>query len=191
MTDPLPTCVNRKRTWAKPSGGVTYCALHSKPDNSAPRFIRTPYSPVTLVVVSSPEPSAFAPRPPSAWANGESWLWTAIAAALCTALFGTVYWSTPYSDLDIGSIGLWLYLVAMVPVIVLRATRTAPFLMAAAALPTGLVLAVMARIAVDVGRDGTSHNLWPIEIVIAGVVGVFWGVIAAAIGEAALRLRSR
>ena len=105
-------------------------------------------------------------------------------------MFGTVYWSTPYSDLDIGSIDLWLYLVAMVPVVLLRATRTAPFLLAASALPTGLVLAVMARIAVDVGRDSTSHNLWPIEIVIAAVVGVFWGVIAAAIGEAALRLRA-
>jgi len=171
--------------------GGAYCALHANPDNSAFRFIRTPYPPARLVLVSSPDPSAFAPRQPSQWASGESWLWTVIAASLCTALFGTMYWSTPYSDLDIGSIGLWLYVVAMVPVILLRATRTAPFLLAAAALPTGLVLAVMARIAVDVARDDTSHNLWPIEIVIAGVVGLFWGVIAAAIGEPALRPRSR
>src|SRR5215207_3592531 len=143
MTDALPRCVNEKRTWAKPSGGGTFRALHTNPDNSAPRFIRTPYPPAKLVRVSSPEPSAFAPRPTSAWASGESWLWTAVSATLCTALFGTVYWSTPYSDLDIGSIGLWLYLVAMVPVVLLRASRTAPFLLAAGALPTGLVLAVM------------------------------------------------
>jgi hypothetical protein len=108
---------------------------------------------------------------------------------MCAGVFGSVYWTQSYSDLDIGSIGLPLYLLACVPVAVLRATRTAPYLMASLALPTGLVVAVMGRIAVDVAGDPTSHNLWPLEIVIAGVVGLFWGFLAGGLGELILRLR--
>lgn len=33
-----------------------------------------------------------------------------------------------------------------------------------------MVGAVVARIFVDVIRDGTSHNLWPFEIIIASIV---------------------
>jgi hypothetical protein len=121
----------------------------------------------------------------------DSWLWTALVAATCTAIFGTVYWTQSYDDLDIGSIGLWLYLLACLPVIALRATRTAPYVMASLALPTGLVLAVIARIAVDVTGDPTSHNMWPFEIVIAAIVGAFWGFLAAGVGELILRLRGR
>ena len=57
------------------------------------------------------------------------------------------------------------------------------------ALPTGLVFAVIGRIAVDVASDPTSHNLWPIEILIAGVVGLFWGFLAGGVGELILRGR--
>jgi vacuolar-type H+-ATPase subunit I/STV1 len=156
------------------------------------RFTRTPHQAATLNDVSAPDPAHQPPSPPRrrSTVTTEIWLWAGIATAICTALFGGVYWTTDYNDLDIGSISLALYLVAMVPVAVLRATRTAPFVLAAATLPAGLVLAVIMRIAVDVGQDPTSHNLWPIEIFIAGIVGVFWGAIGAAIGEVVLRLRS-
>ncbi|MFL6070935.1 MAG: hypothetical protein ACJ72Y_06595 [Actinomycetes bacterium] len=133
---------------------------------------------------TSPTPSA-----KSQWASAESWVWTALVAAVCAAIFGSVYWTQSYDDLDIGSIGLPLYLLACVPVIALRATRTAPYVMASLALPTGLVFAVIARIAVDVTGDPTSHNLWPIEIVIAGVVGLFWGFLAGGVGELIVRGR--
>lgn len=135
------------------------------------------------MTMSTPQPSTGVSR--------SSWLWTAAAAGVCALLFGSVYWTTGYSDLDIGSIGLGLYLIAVVPVIALRATRSAPYLLAAAALPAGLVTAVAVRIAVDVAQDPTSHNLWPFEIVIAGVVGVFWGLVAATLGELVLLLTGR
>jgi ABC-type uncharacterized transport system permease subunit len=65
----------------------------------------------------------------------------------------------------------------------------APFLLSVAVSPAALVTAVMARVAVDVASDPTSHNLWPIEVVIAAVLGAFWGLIAAGVGELVLRLR--
>ena len=120
-----------------------------------------------------------------------AWLWSSAVVAICAILFGSVYWTAPYSDLDIGEITLPVYLLAMAPVVVLRASRTAPFPLALATLPTGLVLAVMIRVAVDVSSDPTSHNLWPFELVIAGVVGLFWGLVAAVIGELIARLFRR
>ena len=149
----------------------------------------TPAATATLGKVSAgvPNPS-YPPRPASQWASPQSWLWAGIVAALCAVVFGSAYWTASYSDLDIASIGLPLYLIACVPVVVLRAVRAAPYVMASLALPAGLVFAVMARIAIDVTSDPTSHNLWPIEIVIAGVVGLFWGFVAAGVGELVLRL---
>ena len=120
-----------------------------------------------------------------------TWWWSGVVVAVSALIFGSVYWTQDHRDLDIGAIGLALYLVAMVPVAVLRATRTAPFLLAAATLPAGLVLAVVVRIAVDVMGDPSSHNLWPFEVVIAAVVGGFWGLLAAGVGELALRTRTR
>jgi hypothetical protein len=108
---------------------------------------------------------------------------------LVTLVYGTVYWTTPYSDLDIGSVTLAVYVAAALPVVVLRAMGVAPFLLSAAVSPAGLVGAVIVRVAVDVWADPTSHNLWPLEIVIAGVVGAFWGLVAAGLGELVLRLR--
>ena len=129
------------------------------------------------------------PSEKSQWTSHESWLWTGLVAGICAAIFGSAYWTQSYHDLDIGSIGLQLFLLACVPVIALRATRTTPYVMASLALPAGLVFAVIARIAVDVTSDPTSHNLWPIEIVIAGVVGLFWGFLAGGVGELILRGR--
>lgn len=42
-----------------------------------------------------------------------------------------------------------------------------------ALLPLAGVLFVGARIVVDTRRDPTSHNLWPFEVLIAGVIGLF------------------
>ena len=123
------------------------------------------------------------------WRSASTWWWVAGATTLVTLVYGTVYWTTPYSDLDIGSVTLAVYAAAALPVVVLRALGVAPFLLSAAVSPAGLVGVVIVRVAVDVSTDPTSHSLWPFEIVIAGVVGAFWGLVAAGLGELVLRLR--
>ena len=123
------------------------------------------------------------------WRSTTTWTWTAATAVVTTLVYGTVYWTTPYDDLDISSLTLVVFLLAALPVIALRAMGVAPFLLSAAVSPAALAAAVMVRVAVDVARDPTSHNLWPIEIVIAVVVGGFWGIVAAGVGELVLRAR--
>jgi hypothetical protein len=44
---------------------------------------------------------------------------------------------------------------------------------AAALLPLAGVVFVGASIVFDTRRDPTSHNLWPLEVLIAGLVGLF------------------
>jgi hypothetical protein len=42
----------------------------------------------------------------------------------------------------------------------------------AAALPVAVMAFVVGRIVVDTSRDPTSHNLWPLEIILSGAAGV-------------------
>ncbi len=42
----------------------------------------------------------------------------------------------------------------------------------AAAVPVAVMAFVVGRIVVDTSRDPTSHNLWPLEIIISGAAGV-------------------
>jgi hypothetical protein len=114
-----------------------------------------------------------------------------VVVVVATGIYGTVWWSTAYADLDVGALTLGVFVLAAVPAVVLRASGAAPFLMTAGTLPAALILAVMVRVAVDVMVDPTSHNLWPFEVVFAGVVSTFWGLVAAAVGEVVLGLRRR
>ena len=40
------------------------------------------------------------------------------------------------------------------------------------AVTAGFVPAVLGRVQVETGRDPTSHNLWPLEVIIAGEIGL-------------------
>ena len=60
-------------------------------------------------------------------------------------------------------------------------------LMGALAVTGGFGLAVLGRVAVETTRDPTSHNLWPIEIMIAGGIGLA----AAAVGVGMARVLQR
>jgi hypothetical protein len=42
----------------------------------------------------------------------------------------------------------------------------------AAAIPVAVMAFVIGRIIVDTSRDPTSHNLWPLEIIMSGAAGV-------------------
>jgi hypothetical protein len=60
-----------------------------------------------------------------------------------------------------------LGVIAALLVVARAASGGRAFLLMSACLPA----AVMALVAVDVARDPTSHNLWPLELVFAFVVG--------------------
>ncbi|WP_257303622.1 hypothetical protein [Geothrix campi] len=43
--------------------------------------------------------------------------------------------------------------------------------------------AVMARVVVDVAKDPTSHNLWPFEVILMGVMGFGIAFVAGLLGR--------
>ncbi|HEX5830649.1 MAG TPA: hypothetical protein VFY16_06695, partial [Gemmatimonadaceae bacterium] len=59
-------------------------------------------------------------------------------------------------------------------------------LAAGGAVPT----AVLARVVMDGVRDPTAHNLWPLEIVIAGLVGLGCALAGALVGSALAATRT-
>ncbi len=46
-----------------------------------------------------------------------------------------------------------------------------------------LPAAALIRVIVDTARDPTSHNLWPLELVLAAFYGAFCAILGAAIGQ--------
>ncbi len=99
---------------------------------------------------------------------------------------GIPLWPVTYADLNFlqrPAFVTWLVLgvlAAVIASLLLPRRVLAPV----GAVTFGFVLAVLARVVVEVTLDPTSHNLWPFEVVIAGGVGL----LAAVIGVAGTRL---
>jgi hypothetical protein len=102
------------------------------------------------------------------------------AFLLAFLAIGLPYWQIPYSKVALpGSIlglGLW---VTFFSAAILRCVFSSPFLSVFIALSLPGPSAVMLRILVEVAEDSTSHNLWPLELIL--VSGVSVGVTLAGI----------
>lgn len=102
---------------------------------------------------------------------------------------GLPLWPLSYREVSIGANpapSLWLLLGGAAGVlagVLIRPGLLRPI----AAVTLGFMLAVMGRVEVETSRDPTSHNLWPIEVVMAGGIGLA----AATIGVGAARLGQR
>ena len=108
------------------------------------------------------------------------------APAFFVAFFATgiPYWQIPYATLSLpySLIGVGLLVVSVVAALTcaFAKSRLLPVIfVVGAAVPC----AVFARVVVDGIRDPTSHNLWPIELVIATVVGLIASSAGALIGS--------
>lgn len=102
---------------------------------------------------------------------GIPWTSVACSAVGCVAI-GLSYWTEPYSQVDLPN-GLFvpglLLVFGAAAALQFRAPRAWRSTFAILALaPLGTVVL---RIVWDVLRDSTSHNLFPFELVIAGMVG--------------------
>ena len=94
------------------------------------------------------------------------WLLPAFVAAFL--LIGSPFWDIPYSQVSVpnslvapGLIGLVVLTVFLTAFEVASPRRI--FLIMSLCLP----VVVYARVEVETGRDPTSHNLWPFEVVFA------------------------
>lgn len=108
-----------------------------------------------------------------------------LAAAFVCAFFviGLPYWQIPYSQAslpnDIWGLGL-LAVVALAAIPrVVSATRFWPTLLI---IGSAVPAAVLARVIVDTLSDSTSHNLWPLEIILSAGPGYLAAAAGALVG---------
>lgn len=115
-----------------------------------------------------------------------------VAIAVLAGLLacGLPLWPIPYSKVSMPgnpSPLAWLLLGSLAGLLaghLLRPGWRVPWL----AVAGGFVLAVLGRIVVETGRDPTSHNLWPFEVVIVGFFGVVSGLAGVAIARGLQRV---
>ena len=89
-----------------------------------------------------------------------------------TVLAGLQHWRLPYrqAELPMSVMGPGLIALALIAA-VLVAARLATTRQAMIAMLACLPAAILARVVADVWQDPTSHNLWPLEVVLAFLVG--------------------
>lgn len=109
-------------------------------------------------------------------------LWLAFAAGVVCV--GLSFWFVPYNRLNVpdGLYGPGLAVV-FVLALLLCVTGTATLVRAATVMSASVPAAVLLRVIVEGAMHPTRHNLWPLVLVIALVVGAAVAVPGAAIGR--------
>jgi hypothetical protein len=119
--------------------------------------------------------------------NPRSRLILFLSLAMAIAAVGIPYWLIPYSRLSLPSSLLTPGLA--VPAALACWCRYngqswSSTLLVTASVPPAVVLL---RVVADATRDPTSHNLWPLEVVIASVIGVIVAVVGLVVGWVLLK----
>jgi hypothetical protein len=116
----------------------------------------------------------------------------AVCAVLVFFAVGLPYWRIPYTQVALPSA---LYGVGLVALAVLSALLRGVF--ATAFVSTALIMgstvpaAVLVRVVYETAIDPTSHNLWPLELIIAAIVGYVIAIASNAFGGSARRIAQR
>jgi hypothetical protein len=110
--------------------------------------------------------------------------WLVAAFVISFFAVGLPYWQIPYAKVSLPST---LYGMGLVVVGVLaaaaRAIGKARLLSVILAVGAAVPAPILARITVDTAKDPTSHNLWPLEFIIAAVIGVLCSSAGALVGS--------
>jgi hypothetical protein len=103
---------------------------------------------------------------------------------------GIQFWLMPYREINVPD-ALYGPGLVIVPVLalLLRAADIASFFRTLNVMAATAPSAVMARVIVEGLMDPTKHNLWPLVIVIAAVVGYICTAPGVIIGHLICRLR--
>ena len=110
---------------------------------------------------------------------------------VCLTFFsvGIPYWLIPYNKLNLPDALITpLLIVPFVSCILLRVRTSHKLSKITWLIGASMVGAVVARIFVDVIRNGTSHNLWPFEIIIASIVSFPCAAVGALAGSLLLKV---
>jgi hypothetical protein len=115
--------------------------------------------------------------------------WLLIAFVANFLVIGVPYWRGPYREVRLSTTltGPALPVVGVAS-LVLCARGASGFWTAVIVAGAAVPAAVLARVSVDTQRDPASHNLWPFEVMIALVVGLFPALGGAIVGRILARL---
>jgi hypothetical protein len=114
-----------------------------------------------------------------------------IAAIVSTLVMGFFHWRIPYSEVDfVTLIAPWL-IISTVLGVLFSHREIQIGLLRGAAVAVGGPLAVVLRVIVEVVADPTSHNLWPFEIIIAGILTGPTALLGAFLGSLIRRRTGR
>ena len=100
-------------------------------------------------------------------------VWKISACIAALAAVGIPYWVIPYNKVNLPDALLGPGLVVVcISSLLLCLYHIAPFWRATLIMGATVPGVVIIRVLVEGVRDPTSHNLWPFEVIIAGLVGV-------------------
>ncbi len=118
--------------------------------------------------------------------------WLLLAFAIAFVGVGFPYWQTPYAQASLPDAlyGPGLAAVFVVAMMV-RAFGVAKFWVAWLVMAAAVPAAVVLRVVSEVWVIPTSHNLWPLELVIAAAVGMLAALGGAMLGSLFLMRSSR
>jgi len=106
-----------------------------------------------------------------------------IGSAAALIAVGVPYWLLPYGKLNLPNalLGPSLFVV-IVAATLSCAIGSASFRKSVAIVGASVPAVVLLRIVADVAGDPTTHNLWPLELMIASLLGGASSAIGAATG---------
>lgn len=115
-----------------------------------------------------------------------------IAFAVSLLAVGVPYWQIPYSDVALPNsiMNSWL-LAPFLAAALLRAINLASFRHAVLAIGITAPCAILLRVLAGIAADPTSHNLWPLEVILGCVVGLAVSLCGALLGSGVLLLQGR
>ncbi len=113
----------------------------------------------------------------------------AIGFIASVAAVGLPYWRIPYRDVSLpNALPTSGLIITGLAAFAICAYRVSGFRKAVGIIGAAVPSAVALRALVETSIDPTSHNLWPIELVMAGFVGVACAGVGASLGIGAARI---
>ncbi len=112
-----------------------------------------------------------------------------LALVLPILAVGLPYWGRPYAELQLPGALLWWPLALVFFGAVASRLAGAGFVASWLVAGAPLALVVGVRVLRDTAADPSTHNLWPLELMIAGALG--WGMALLGALAAHFSLRAR
>jgi hypothetical protein len=109
-------------------------------------------------------------------------LWLGLVFIAAFVGSGLPFWVTPYARIGEQTWAIAALVVVLPLAAGLRLTGVAGLLATVTILPAAMLTANAVRIAIDTGVDPTSHNLWPLELILTLVAGLAAAVAGYVIG---------